>query len=50
MGGQIWHFVMVFVFIGVFFNLLSRPDSWGKFLSGSFSSLVDLSRGISGIR
>jgi hypothetical protein len=50
MAGQAWHIVMVFIFIGVFFNLIARPDSWVKFLSGTFGSLVDVSKGLAGIR
>lgn len=49
MGGQVWHLVFVFIMIGVLFNLVSRPDSWTKFLSGSFGSLLDVTKGIAGI-
>lgn len=49
MGGQGLHIMMIFVMLGVFFNILRRPDSFTKLLAGTFTSLTGLTSGIAGI-
>ncbi len=49
MLNQAWHLVFVFIAIGVAFNLIRNPTSWQKFLSGTFGSLLDVSKGIAAI-
>lgn len=49
MGGFM-HIVMIFVMIGVLFNFVSRPQSWGSFLNETFGALTGVTSSIAKIQ